>query len=100
MNRNLRKLHRRFEQQLEQERNGAPIPGDIAALMTKPKVREELYQVRADVKDQSGRTSVLPVGPKIGLDACEQILIAVNGQISLGKLPGWANARMEPVHNL
>lgn len=100
---NARKLtqaeQRQYESQIEQERNGAPIPADIAARMTKPRVLQPLFQVHADVKNRQDRVETLAVGPKIGLDAAEEILIAVNGQIALGKLPGWRNARLEPVHN-
>lgn len=90
---------RQYDTQIEEERNGAPIPKDIAARMTKPKVLQPLFQVKADVKNDQDRVETLAVGPKMGLDAAEEILIAVNGQISLGKLPGWRNARLEPVHN-
>lgn len=92
-----KKLRERYETQLREEANGAPIPGDIAELMTKPKPREELYQVKVDIRQESGKFQTIPASPKIGMEACEQFLIALNGAISLGKLRGWSNARLEPV---
>lgn len=89
-----RRLMRQYEDQLRLERNGAPPPPDILAKMTKPKDPELLYQVRVDVK---GEARPLPVGPKMNLEAAEMILVAVNSQIALGKLPAWGNTRVEAV---
>lgn len=90
------RLQIRLRDQMEREARGEPIDPEIAARMTKPKEPERLYQVHVDVK---GAKRPLPVGPKIGRDAAEMILAAVNGQICLGKLPAWGNARLEPCFN-
>lgn len=88
--------HRRYDSQVEQERNGAPIPGDMLARMTKPKEADIAYQVFVDIRGENGSR---PVSPKFiggeGEEACAQILQAVNSQICLGNLKGWGNARVE-----
>lgn len=94
-----RKLQSQLASQIEQERNGAPIPRDIASRMSTSKVVQPLFQVKADVKDRVGRVERLPIGPKWGFDAAEQLLIAVNAQLSLGKLPGWSNTAIEPAYS-
>ena len=93
-----KKLLAQYETQLSEERAGAPIPGDIAEIMTKPKEVDLLYQVKVDVRDDSGRVTTIPASPKAGMDFCEHLMIALNGQIALGKLRGWGNARLEPVY--
>jgi hypothetical protein len=91
-----KRLQRQLADQIRLERNGAPIPGEIAELMTKPKTFDDLYQVHVDVR---GEAKPVAVGPKFGKDAASMILEAVNAQICLGKLPGWGNARLEPCFN-
>lgn len=91
-----RKQRRAYEAQVEAERNGAPIPGDIAAGMTKPKVPDAAYQVFVDIRGENGSR---PVSPKFvgghGEEVCGRILETINAQICLGKLKGWGNARIE-----
>ena len=91
-----RNQQRQYDSQLEQERNGAPIPRDIAARMTKPKEADAAYQVFVDIKGENGSR---PVSPKFiggeGEEVCFQILEALNAQICLGNLKGWGNARVE-----
>jgi len=92
-----RKFQRLLADEMQYERNGRPVPGDVAELMTKPREHDVLYQVHVDVK---GKRSSLPVGPKIGMDAAEMILETVAAQICLGKLPTWGNARLEACNTL
>jgi hypothetical protein len=83
----LRRQKKQLDYQMEQERNGAPIPGDILARMTKPK-DETLYQIWVEV---FGKSEPIPICPKMPEEFCEAILIEINAQISLGKEKKWAN---------
>ena len=91
-----RTQQRQYDAQVEQERNGAPIPADIAARMTKPKEADAAFQVFVDIKGENGSR---PVSPKFiggeGEEVCFQILEALNAKICLGNLKGWGNARVE-----
>lgn len=91
-----RKQRRQYDAQVEQERNGAPIPADIAARMTAPKEADAAYQVFVDIKGENGSR---PASPKFvggdGEEVCLQILETINAQICLGNLKGWGNARVE-----
>ena len=91
-----RTQQRQYDAQVEQERNGAPIPAEIAARMTKPKEADAAYQVFVDIKGENGSR---PVSPKFiggeGEEVCFQILEALNAKICLGNLKGWGNARVE-----
>lgn len=91
-----RKTTLQYEAQISEERNGAPIPGDIRARMTKPKPVDIGYQVFVDIKGEPGSRPVSPkfIGP-VGEEVCYLALEAVNSQICLGKLKGWGNARIE-----
>ncbi len=96
-NRKLTKSQRRqYDEQISQERNGAPVPRDIAARMTKPKLADVAYQVFVDIRGEDGSR---PISPKFigagGDEASARILETINAQICLGKLPGWGNARVE-----
>ena len=91
-----RTQQRQYDAQVEQERNGAPIPAEIAARMTKPKEADAAFQVFVDIKGENGSR---PVSPKFiggeGEEVCFQILEALNAKICLGNLKGWGNARVE-----
>lgn len=89
-----KRFQKRLREQTEREQRGEPIHPEIASRLTKPKTAQPLFQVVADVKGEH-----LPIrcSPMMIEPACEEILIAVNAQISLGKLPGWGNTRIEPV---
>lgn len=90
------KLRAQYESQVEQERNGAPIPGDIAAHMTPPKKGDAMFQVYVDIKGEPGSRPISPqFAGEPGEEVCLQILETVNAQICLGKLKGWGNARVE-----
>lgn len=90
------RVQRQLDSQIEQERNGAPIPSDILARMTPPKEADAMFQVFVDIKGESGSR---PVSPKFvggdGEEVCLQILETINAQICLGNLKGWGNARVE-----
>lgn len=91
-----RAQRRQYEHQLDQERNGAPIPAEIAARMTPAKEADAMFQVFVDIKGENGSR---PVSPKFvggdGEEVCLQILETINAQICLGNLKGWGNARVE-----
>lgn len=96
-NRKLTRAQRRqYDEQISLERNGAPVPGDVAARMTKPKAADVAYQVFVDIKGEVGSR---PVTPKFigagGEEATGRICETINAQICLGKLKGWGNARVE-----
>jgi len=89
-----RRFREQFAAQVEQERNGAPVPGEIAALMTKPKLPEPLYQVVVTVAETG---ALLPVGPAMMRDACGMFAEAVNKQVALGRERIWKNAAVIPL---
>jgi len=89
-----RRFREKFAAQVEQERNGAPIPGEIAALMTKPKLPDALHQV---VVTLAGSGALLPVGPAMNRDACGMFAEAVNRQIAVGRERVWKNAAVVPL---
>lgn len=98
MNRAHRRAHRNFRErlrsQMEQERNGAPIPPDIAARMTKPKDTDPLFQVGVTERDTR---SVVFMGPMMSRDACGMMAEAVNKQILTGQRRDWMKAEVYPM---
>ena len=90
--RNLRRLQKRLADQMEQERNGAPIDGEVAARMTALK-DDTLYQIVVEVRGQKKPLAVCPTMPK---EFCEAILVEINAQISLGKERVWSNPTLIP----
>lgn len=90
--RQLRRLQKRLDAQMELERNGTPIPGEIEARMTKLEP-QQLYQIWVEVV---GRKETIPVCPKMPEEFCEAILIEMNAQIALGKEKTWANPHILP----
>ncbi len=89
-----RRFSRQLAEQTERERNGEPIHPAIAARMTKPKLRDPLFQVFVDLK---GNRRSLAVSPKAGKEFCEIVMQNLNAQICLGKIKAFGNARIEPV---
>lgn len=89
-----RRFREQFRRQVEQERNGAPIPGDVAALMTKPKDPVILHQVMITVR---GTGKKVALGPKMLKDACGLIAEAVNKQILSGQRRDWSVAEVVPL---
>lgn len=89
-----RRFNQRMADAIDAERRGQPIAPEIAHRMTKPKVREPLFQVFVDFK---GERRSRAASPKAGKEFCERILETINGRICLGQIKGIGNARIEPV---
>lgn len=89
-----RRFREQFRKQVEEERNGAPIPGDVAALMTKPKEQVILHQVMITVR---GSGKKVPLGPRMSKDACGICAEAVNKQIISGQRRDWSVAEVVPL---
>lgn len=86
-----RRLLKRYENQIRLERNGAPIPPEIAAQMTKPK-DQALYQCVVEHRDpESKEEGLLAVGPKGSKELCEAFLYAIIAGIASGKERYWTN---------
>ena len=68
---------RQFQSQVEQERNGAPVPPEIAARMTKPKPQQVLHQVVVDWKNEDGSTELMPVFPAVIEDCAQMFMRAI-----------------------
>jgi hypothetical protein len=77
----LRKINQQMAADMEALNNGAPIPGEIAARMTKDQ-EDELFQIWVEPKGQS---HAVPLGPMMRKLSCEKVLEAVNRQIAQGK---------------
>lgn len=90
--RNLRRLKKRLDHQMEQERNGAPVPGEILSRMTREEP-DELFQIWVEPK---GESHAIPLGPMMRRMSCEKVLEAVNKQIALGKAALWGNPHIVP----
>lgn len=88
------RMREQFRKQVEAERNGAPIPGEILELMTKPKEPDLLYQVGVTVRD-TGKTVYL--GPMMSEDAIRNIAADVNKQIAIGVRRDWTKADAYPM---
>lgn len=87
-----RVFKRQWDSQIEQERNGAPVPGEIAALMTKP-IEVQLWQVSV-VRADNGQHQ--RVGPAMIEDAVRGFAAAINQQIALGREKTWREATAVP----
>lgn len=92
-----RAFKRQWDSQIEQERNGAPIPPEIAARMTRPAEPQQLYQV---VVTKVADRLPLRVGPMMTQDACGAIAEAINKQVALGRERTWADAVVVPCMQL
>jgi hypothetical protein len=90
--RQLRRLKKRLDNQMERERNGEPIPGEIASRMTQLK-DDTLYQIVVDVR---GAKEPLAVCPKMPKQYCEMVLFEINKMICLGKERLWSNPSIIP----
>lgn len=94
MNRRQRRAFmRQWDAQIEQERNGAPIPGEIAERMTKPKPEVVLEQVCVDQLGENGVRTMRLVGPAMIPDAAAAFANAINKMVAAGREKTWANAR-------
>jgi hypothetical protein len=94
MNRQQRRFLKQFRQQVEEERNGKPIDGDVAASMTKPKEETILHQVVITVRETGKK---VPLGPKMLRDACGICAEAINKQIIAGQRRDWSIAEVVPL---
>ena len=86
---------KQFQSQVEQERNGAPVPGEIAARMTKDKVDEPQWQVMATLREPKGK--MVAVGPKWKRDAADNLAATINQMVALGQEKHWINAVAVPL---
>lgn len=80
--------------QMTEEANGAPIPPEILAGMTKPRETEELYQIGVTVK-ATGEVKFL--GPMMGADALGPAVEGINRQILTGQRSDWTHAETYPM---
>ena len=67
-----------------------PIPAEIEARMTKPKVLEELCQVWVEAKGRG----IIPVGPKVNRAVAEEFCAAIKMQIINGREKFWTNPHL------
>lgn len=88
------RLREQLRKQIEAERNGAPIPPDILAKMTKPKEPDALWQVMITERDSG---NLVPMGPMMCADACGMMVEAVNKQITMGQRRDWKKAEAYPM---
>ena len=89
-----RRFRRQFEAQVERERNGAPVPPEIAARMTKPKVVDPLFQVVVTVRDTG---KLLAVAPMMLKPYAEEMAATINRFIIAGQEKTWTNAAVVPL---
>ena len=93
-----RRFMKRFEAQVEQERNGAPIPPEIAARMTKPKEESPLWQVVVEGKLKTG---LRPMGPRWERrDAAEMLASEINRCVAAGLERTFTKAMVVPLTQL
>lgn len=94
-----RRLYRQFQSQVEQERNGAPVPPEIAARMTKPAVspNNELHQIYADFRNEDGTTEMIAASPAVIREVGEHLIFELNKAISLGVQKHLSNPRLVPL---
>ena len=86
-----RRFKKQFDDQVRLERNGAPVPPEIAARMTKPKAPDELFQV---VVTHAVSRRLIPVTPMMRKDMCEEFAKAVNVHVAAGKEKTWMDAQV------
>lgn len=89
-----RRLYNEYLSNIEQERNGRPIPGEILELMTKPKAPDMLHQIMVTVRDTG---KLVPLGPMMCADACGISVEALNRQIAQGQRRDWTKAEAYPM---
>ena len=79
---------------MTEEANGAPIPPDILAGMTKPRETEELWQVGVTVKATG---AVMFLGPMMSERGLGPSVEAINRQILTGQRDDWTHAEAYPM---
>lgn len=94
--RNLRRLQRRLDDAIRLERNGAPPPAEIAAMMTKPASVDALYQVCVTVRRDGEPDRMIPVGPKMIQQAAGALCEAIGRMIAAGRERTWLNPIVAP----
>lgn len=90
--RQLRRLRQQMAHQMELERNGAPVSGEVAARMTQEK-EDDLFQIWVEPK---GAKHAEPLGPMMRRMSCEKVIEALNRQIALGKATLFGNPHIVP----
>ena len=89
---------KQFHAQVEQERNGAPVPPEIAARMTQPKVEEPLWQVVVEGKLKTG---LKPYGPRWERkSAAEMLASEINRCVASGLERTFTKAMVVPLTQL
>src|ERR1700722_220740 len=84
-----RRLQARLADQMRLERNGAPIPGEIAQFMTQPKPPPRLWQVLVERKGGGP----IPVGPRSeNVDALAALADTINRAVKTGVERDWTKA--------
>ena len=100
-NRQKRRFMRQFEAQVEQERNGAPTPPDIAARMTKPKADDVLWQVTVEARLKSGEVGLRAYGPRWNRrDAADVLASEINKCVATGHERTFTKAFVVPLTQL
>lgn len=89
-----RRFMKQFQSQVDQERNGKPIDGEVAARMTKPIMEQELFQVI--VTNREGK-KMLPIAPMMGKQHAEALAEQINKFVLEGKERVWSNADVVPM---
>ncbi len=90
-----RRFRKQFAHQVEQERNGAPVAGEVAARMTKAKPADILWQVNVT---KPGGGDIIPLGPRFAAkDAAGMLCEAINMQILLGRERSFTKAEVVPL---
>ena len=83
-----------LRERMQEEANGAPIPGDVLERMSKPKPEERLWQI--GVTEREGG-NVLFLGPMMNEDAIRNIAADVNRQIATSGRRDWTKADAYPM---
>ena len=91
--RQARRILKDLQTRIEEERNGKPIPGEILERMTKPKVKQPLFQVFCEIR--GGR--VIPISPALEKEGADAVLQGFIKAMTMGKQPDAANPHMVPV---
>lgn len=86
-----RRFKKQFDDQVRLERNGAPVPPEIAARMTKPKAPDILWQV---VVTKRATRQLIPIGPMMDEEACGMLAEAINVHVAAGKEKDWMKAEI------
>ena len=79
---------------MTEEANGAPIPPEIAAGMTKPRETEDLWQIGVTLKE-TGEVKFL--GPMMSVAGLGTAVEALNRQILTGQRDDWTHAEAYPM---